>query len=563
MSKDASKETKHTEHKNNHDEVEAGKQLSFDEPVADDHVSTISESHSHESSDAQTTTQLSQDTHKQHDEADDTTQQEEVVQSVKAKTHTRAKEFKRRPLAVVVPQKKWQKILGLSVGVAALVALVVSGVMSQYYKNKAMPGVVVANVASGARSKDQIITQLEQQQKNFKITFVSDKKQFEPSPKEIGLQFNFTKTAEEALNAKRRDGVIARLSFWKKTTVPVAYSINDNLLNQYLEAHLPELKKAPQDSQLQFDADKGVFAATPDASGEGVDSMQLKKELSQPITTLTSSKATVAVAKKSPAITEKKIQPLVEPANELIKRKVVLTGLGYTFQAKPSDIASWLTPTPQANGTLKLVVDSAKVQSYVESVSKRISNAPVDRKVLKDQQTGAEVVLQEGRAGTELAKKQTLALAITNSLDSGKDVSQTMDITTAAFQTVNMDAYEKWIEVDLSEQRTTAYERATPVKNFVIASGVRGHETVTGEFAIWLKVRTQTMQGGSKSDGSYYNIPNVEWVSYFYQDYALHGAWWREKFGSPASHGCVNMTNADARWVYEWAPVGTKVIVHQ
>jgi lipoprotein-anchoring transpeptidase ErfK/SrfK len=171
-------------------------------------------------------------------------------------------------------------------------------------------------------------------------------------------------------------------------------------------------------------------------------------------------------------------------------------------------------------------------------------------------------VLQSGRDGTELADKNVLADAIAQSLKAKQDSAQTMNIKVAAYQTVNMNAYDKWIEVDLSEQRTTAYEKATPIKNFLIASGMRGHETPVGEYAIWLRVRSQTMQGGSKADGSYYNIPNVEWVSYFYQDYALHGAWWREKFGAPASHGCVNMTNADAQWIFEWAPVGTKVIVH-
>jgi hypothetical protein len=240
-----------------------------------------------------------------------------------------------------------------------------------------------------------------------------------------------------------------------------------------------------------------------------------------------------------------------------------LTGLGYTFQATPSEIAGWITPTPQENGDLKLVVDPGKIQSYVESISKRISSAPIDQKVIKDEATGAEVVLQSGRNGTELADRQVLSNAIAQALQNQQDTTQTMNIKTAAFGVVNMNAFDKWIEVDLSEQRTTAYEKATPIRNFTIASGMRGYETVTGEFSIWLKTRRQTMSGGSKADGSYYSIPNVEWVSYFYKDYALHGAWWREKFGAPASHGCVNMTNADAQWVFEWAPVGTKVIVHQ
>ncbi|MCB0137619.1 MAG: L,D-transpeptidase, partial [Caldilineaceae bacterium] len=43
------------------------------------------------------------------------------------------------------------------------------------------------------------------------------------------------------------------------------------------------------------------------------------------------------------------------------------------------------------------------------------------------------------------------------------------------------------------------------------------------------------------------------WVQYFYEDYGFHGTYWHSNFGQPMSHGCVNMTNADAKWLYEWA----------
>jgi lipoprotein-anchoring transpeptidase ErfK/SrfK len=49
---------------------------------------------------------------------------------------------------------------------------------------------------------------------------------------------------------------------------------------------------------------------------------------------------------------------------------------------------------------------------------------------------------------------------------------------------------------------------------------------------------------------------------YFYEDYALHGAYWHNNFGTPMSHGCVNMNVADAGWIFDWAPVGTLVNVH-
>jgi len=111
----------------------------------------------------------------------------------------------------------------------------------------------------------------------------------------------------------------------------------------------------------------------------------------------------------------------------------------------------------------------------------------------------------------------------------------------------------KWISVDLNYQRAYAWEGSNLIKKFAISSGKSRTPTVTGDFRIWAKIPSQTMEGGSWETGDYYNLPNVQWVQYFYQDYAFHGAYWHNKFGVPTSHGCVNLTNADAKWLYEWA----------
>ena len=136
---------------------------------------------------------------------------------------------------------------------------------------------------------------------------------------------------------------------------------------------------------------------------------------------------------------------------------------------------------------------------------------------------------------------------------------------------------EKWIDVDLSEQKVIAFEGPKPIRSFIISSGLPGTPTVTGEFRIRAKVRSQTMSGGDPEKGTYYNLPNVQWVQYFYQDYSFHGTYWHNNFGRPMSHGCINMTNEDAKWLFEWATPewngkiwqrvapdeGTLVIVHE
>jgi lipoprotein-anchoring transpeptidase ErfK/SrfK len=105
---------------------------------------------------------------------------------------------------------------------------------------------------------------------------------------------------------------------------------------------------------------------------------------------------------------------------------------------------------------------------------------------------------------------------------------------------------ERWVRIDLSEQVLVAYDGRKPVRAFMVSSGLPGWDTVTGEFRVRMKVRSQRMTGEG------YDLPNVQWVQYFYADYGLHGTYWHNDFGRPKSHGCVNMTNADAKWVWEW-----------
>lgn len=141
-------------------------------------------------------------------------------------------------------------------------------------------------------------------------------------------------------------------------------------------------------------------------------------------------------------------------------------------------------------------------------------------------------------------------------------VEDDVDRRTTAFRPSNLDMLtpielpetaDRWIRVDLSEQLVIAYEGPIAVRGFVVSTGLPGTPTVTGTFRIRTKVRSQTMTGGSPALGTYYNLDNVEWVQYFYADYGLHGTYWHNNFGHPMSHGCINMTNADAKWLFDWA----------
>jgi lipoprotein-anchoring transpeptidase ErfK/SrfK len=118
---------------------------------------------------------------------------------------------------------------------------------------------------------------------------------------------------------------------------------------------------------------------------------------------------------------------------------------------------------------------------------------------------------------------------------------------------------EKWIDVDLALQTLVAYVGDTPVYATLISSGrvkdeaveELNHETPSGEFRVTSKHITHTMDGDHAVDGPY-SIEDVPYVMYFQLSYALHSAFWHDRFGRPKSHGCVNLAPDDARWIFEW-----------
>ena len=113
-----------------------------------------------------------------------------------------------------------------------------------------------------------------------------------------------------------------------------------------------------------------------------------------------------------------------------------------------------------------------------------------------------------------------------------------------------------WIEVNLTQQMAYAYEGQTLVNTFVISSGVSEHLTVTGSYHVYERHIKGNMWGPG------YFLPDVPYIMYFYKGYSLHGTYWHNNFGTPMSHGCVNLSIPDAEWLYSWSTIGTLVKIH-
>ena len=108
----------------------------------------------------------------------------------------------------------------------------------------------------------------------------------------------------------------------------------------------------------------------------------------------------------------------------------------------------------------------------------------------------------------------------------------------------------RWVHINTAEQTLTAWEGATPVFATLVSTGgnERARRTRPGLHRVWVKALHDRMRGDE------YFIEEVRFIQYFARGQGLHAASWHDAFGQAVSHGCVNLSTEDARWLFEWSP---------
>lgn len=127
-------------------------------------------------------------------------------------------------------------------------------------------------------------------------------------------------------------------------------------------------------------------------------------------------------------------------------------------------------------------------------------------------------------------------------------------------------AGERWVDVNLTSQTVTAMVGNTPWHTALVTTGKDGWETPVGEFHVLYRVYDETMTSAAIGAEDYYVLTHVLFTQYFTnQGHALHLNYWRPDsvFGHQrTSHGCVGIRYADAQFLWNFANVGTRVVVH-
>lgn len=119
---------------------------------------------------------------------------------------------------------------------------------------------------------------------------------------------------------------------------------------------------------------------------------------------------------------------------------------------------------------------------------------------------------------------------------------------------------EKWLDVSIFQGTLVAYVGMRPVFTTLISPGANGYKrrsaperkntTPSGTFRIeWKHVATTMSPDPEKKR---YYLTDVPYTQFFHMPFALHAAYWHDRFGEPKSGGCVNLSVQDARWLFNW-----------
>ena len=111
-------------------------------------------------------------------------------------------------------------------------------------------------------------------------------------------------------------------------------------------------------------------------------------------------------------------------------------------------------------------------------------------------------------------------------------------------------AGDYWIDVDLSKKILTLYKSDQVIMATYIATGDVATLTIRGTYNVWLKVKKTRMTGAPPLATHVYDLPDVPWVMYYKGSYSVHGTYWHDNFGSQRSAGCTNVTQGDAKFIF-------------
>jgi hypothetical protein len=264
---------------------------------------------------------------------------------------------------------------------------------------------------------------------------------------------------------------------------------------------------------------------------------------------------------------------LTVPAAELQAKLQTITGQPVTLAVGPYServdsniVKSWLQITANKDKSEYYIhVNDTAIGNTLAKEASDYARTPVNQVTVTEDGVSRVVVGgQNGRALSDLNSLKAQARASAKNVLASKGLQFNTPLKTQPFHAVTPVNFDKLIVASTTTKKMWLFQNGKQVKSYLTSDGKASTPTPIGQFKIYSKLASQDMRG-LNTDGTQYFQPHVYWVNYFSGGNAIHGVYWhpRSWFGAiNSSHGCIGIPDDQAQWVYNWAPIGTTVIVH-
>ena len=469
------------------------------------------------------------------------------------------------------PHKRlWLRILLIVFAVLAVAAVAGFFTARWYYQDKAAPGVMFAGASVAGQNSEQLAATVKSAVENTKITVTdSQGNTVTASLKDLGVNVNQKQTVS-ALIAAKDSNPFVRSNPFSKQNVKLVATADKLALSQYLTGKL-----IPNDSQaiastIAYDQTSQKFTVTVGRGGQAPVTDNVVKAIDQALDTPgTTRTASITYTQTDMPISEAAATTAADQANAGLGLSITINnGDATTYKIPAATIASWtVTTADPAKGTIAVSYDKQAISDYMNGeLGNHLNQTKTNQVDLVDTSGNVIMTKTKGVNGVTIKDTATVADQVYSALSANRSATLTVASDVTKFDTEQQTVTWK-IVVDRSKQTATVYNNDQVVQTFNVCTGKTGkHETTPGNYFIYLKYQVQDMRG-TNDDGSQYLTKGVKWISYFNGGQGFHTAGWNAAgiaSGDPTghgSHGCVNMNEADAKWIYDNCPDGTLVQV--
>lgn len=489
----------------------------------------------------------------------------------------------------------------LLVALAVILGLVATGGSFAYakqFEGKALPGTQVLGHDVSGKNVEEITALLAQQKTGVTVTVKAGDSTSEVPLEELGGSIDAKATAERALERDNSMGSLVSAALQGTTTVDPVVTVDTERTEAYAKSLVPQDEASAVNASITQNEDSKEFTVNDARPGKGVDPTAFVADVKKNAPALKNFTVVQEITTVTPDLSTEDAQAALDKVSGMTGSSIVVNGPKRSYEVTKNDRLHFITVQPnKAGDAFDVTLKQDEIDAYLQTIANEIEVTKKDG-VTEVTPDGKKTVVSDKQDGVSITNKKDVSEKVTAAIRDGKNLEVTYETKTEAAKVeekkveapapekttedkatdkaapTTLPSYapaearngEKWIDVNLANKTLTAYVGDKVVFGpRSIVDGKAGYETVTGEYRIYLRNRFQDLTNAGRypeSDPRYYYTPDVPFVQYFYRGYAIHGAPWRSSFGYSGSHGCVNMSVADAEWMWNWAEMGTKVVSH-